>query len=64
MQKNMNTMFDETNKDLIKEQELHKKEARQTALQLVKLKQQNTLKNSNDSESSNENWEIEYDDED
>ena len=64
MQKNMNTMFDETNKDLIKEQELHKKEARQTALQLVKLKQQNTLKNSNDSESSNEIWEIEYDDED
>lgn len=62
MQKNMNTMFDETSKDLVKEQELHKKEARQTALQLVKLKEKNTHIETNDQDETEENWEIEYDD--
>lgn len=64
MQKNMNTMFDETSKDLVKEQEIHQKEARQTALQLAKLKQNNVLQNTKESESLEKNWEIEYDDED
>ncbi|MCF7900387.1 MerR family transcriptional regulator [Candidatus Babeliales bacterium] len=64
MQKNMNTMFDETSKDLVKEQEIHQKEARQTALQLAKLKQNNVLQNTKESESLEKNWEIKYDDED
>mgnify|MGYP001253471938 CR=1 FL=1 len=64
MQKNMNTMFDETSKDLTKEQESHKKEARQTALQLAKLKQQNKVETTQEAEVIDDNWEIEYEDED
>jgi MerR family transcriptional regulator, heat shock protein HspR len=63
MQKNINTMFDETSKDLAKEQEIHKKEAHQNAIQLVKLKQKNVLiKNKVPESTDEESWEIEYDD--
>ncbi len=73
MQKNMNTMFEETNSDLKKEHAIYEEQAKETVKQLSILKQQqienplkrtkkqNTETINSDKEATNESlWKIDY----
>ena len=75
MQKNMNQMFDATQKELDLESETSKSTARESALKLLNLRKQSQVPQDNDSNTNipvsidrNQNidldkWEIEYDEE-
>ena len=69
MQKDMNKIFDETRRDLTKEEELHKTQARSAARQLSYLKTAASHSVPNDPQikadqtfSDEDSWEIEYED--
>ncbi len=69
MQKDMNKIFDETRRDLAKEEDLHKTQARSAARQLSYLKTSAThevMQKPEESRASHatddDNWEIEYED--
>lgn len=59
MQKDMNQIFDDTNKELIKEQEIHKAAVESSTKELNKLKRE-TLASPTKEDISHEKWEIEY----
>lgn len=59
MQKDMNQIFDDTNKELIKEQEIHKAAVESSTKELNKLKKE-SFSQASPKESSEEKWEIEY----
>ena len=61
MQKNVNVIFDETQKDLIKEQTKIETEAHYAAQKLTNIKIQSPHKKSEKINESNDSWEIEYD---
>lgn len=59
MQKDMNQIFDDTNKELIKEQEIHKAAVESSTKELNKLKRE-TLASPTKEDISHEKWEVEY----
>lgn len=63
MQKDMNRIFDATQKDLAKEQHEQKQQARLAAQQLAKLKLGNSQSSDKTAQSTiiDDNWEVEYD---
>jgi len=68
MQKDMNKIFDETQRDLVKEEELHKTQARSAARQLSYLKTASSHvvaakepeRDGSTTQPEDDNWEIEY----
>lgn len=70
MQRNMNDMFEETQKELEQESDVSKNIARASALKLLQMRQQTTEESATNPESNDENqpidldkWEIEYEEE-
>ncbi len=70
MQRNMNDMFEATQKELEMESDVSKNIARASALKLIQMKQQNAELNEENSAASDENqpidldkWEVEYEEE-
>lgn len=63
MQKEVNSMFDATHKDLAKEQNERKTQADDAAQQLAKLKSNSTLTSQENIQPTtiDDNWQIEYD---
>lgn len=59
MQKDMNQIFDDTSKELIKEQEIHKAAVESSTRELNRLKKE-PLPSTEPEESSEEKWEVEY----
>ncbi len=59
MQKDMNQIFDETNNELIKEQEIHKAAVESSTHELNRLKKESISSPKKD-DSSHEKWEVEY----
>jgi MerR family transcriptional regulator/heat shock protein HspR len=59
MQKDMNQIFDDTNKELIKEQEIHKAAVESSTKELNRLKKE-TLWQASTEKPSEEKWEVEY----
>ena len=59
MQKDMNQIFDETNNELIKEQEIHKAAVESSTHELNRLKKE-AISSPKKDDSSHEKWEVEY----
>ncbi len=59
MQKDMNQIFDDTSKELIKEQEIHKAAVESSTKELNKLKREPLASTTTD-DTSHEKWEVEY----